>query len=126
MSKNQTDWATARPWELDGFNDSGVWRVKSGKRIVAYLYPQMPKSDDEINADAALIVRAVNAYDLTKSVLKAIQARIDGVWDNPELVSFGPLSTDTLQDVKELVEVAFHETNKGKSTLQKLRNQTKE
>lgn len=71
MNKNQTDKATARPWELDGFNDSGVWRVKSGKRIVAYLYPQMPKSDDEINADAALIVRAVNEHAALLAVAEA-------------------------------------------------------
>lgn len=31
--------------------------------------------------------------------LEAIIARIEGVWDNPALLEFGPLSTDTLADV---------------------------
>ena len=30
---------------------------------------------------------------------RAVQARIAGVWDDPALMAFGPLSTDTGADV---------------------------
>jgi hypothetical protein len=38
--------------------------------------------------------------------LRAIQARIRGEWDCPDLVKFGPLSTDTLQDVLAIIKAA--------------------
>lgn len=41
--------------------------------------------------------------------LRAIIARINGVYDNPYLERFGILSTDTLQDVWEIAE-AWEET----------------
>lgn len=39
-----------------------------------------------------------------KNRLKAIVARIDGVFDCPELEAFGPLSIDTMADVKRIAE----------------------
>lgn len=35
----------------------------------------------------------------TKHALRAIVARIKGEFDNPELMLFGPLSTDTVKDI---------------------------
>lgn len=34
----------------------------------------------------------------------AIAARINGVWDNPYLVAYGELSTDTINDILEILE----------------------
>jgi hypothetical protein len=39
--------------------------------------------------------------------LRAIVARIDGVWDDKDLMVFGPLSTNTLDDVYEIARSAI-------------------
>lgn len=36
--------------------------------------------------------------------LSAIKARIDGEWDNPALVKFGPLSTSVNDDILSIME----------------------
>lgn len=36
--------------------------------------------------------------------IKAAIARIDGVWDDPSLKAFGVLTTNTLQDVRRILE----------------------
>ena len=43
-------------------------------------------------------------YDIDVRALEAIRARIAGEWDNPALVAFGPLSTDTLADVDAIAK----------------------
>lgn len=35
--------------------------------------------------------------------LTAIKARIDGDWDNPDLLHYGPLTTDTNADIKRII-----------------------
>lgn len=45
--------------------------------------------------------------------LKAIQARISGVWDDPALEAFGPLSSDTVKDVLTIAEQALREAKEG-------------
>ena len=42
-----------------------------------------------------------------EEALYAILARINGEWDNPHLVSFGPMLTDTLMDVKRLAQAGL-------------------
>ena len=49
---------TPGPWTADVFNDDGVWIIASGESFVCYVQPYMPKPDDEINANAALIAAA--------------------------------------------------------------------
>lgn len=36
--------------------------------------------------------------------VSAIRARLDGVWDDPQLEKLGPLMTDSLEDVRRIVE----------------------
>lgn len=43
-------------------------------------------------------------YDVDVRELVAIRARIQGKFDNPELVAFGPLTADTLVDVLRIAE----------------------
>lgn len=43
------------------------------------------------------------------SALRAIAARVQGEYDAPELVAFGPLSPDTLRDVALIAEGALAE-----------------
>ena len=44
--------------------------------------------------------------------LKAIEARIQGRWDNPELVKFGLLRANVTQDILDIVEMALKEEKK--------------
>ena len=57
------------------------------------------------------------AEEITLSALKAIVARIDGVYDDPFLVAFGPLSVNRIQDIKEIahraIEQAAEEASSG-------------
>lgn len=39
-----------------------------------------------------------------EAILEAIKARIIGEWDNRELLSFGPLTCDTQNDILTMVE----------------------
>ena len=49
-------------------------------------------------------------YDIDTSALDAIVARIQGEWDNKDLVARGgPLSTDTLADVLFIAKAAIRE-----------------
>lgn len=43
-------------------------------------------------------------YQSMETALEAIQARIRGEWDNPALVSFGELSTNTNEDILLIVK----------------------
>lgn len=43
--------------------------------------------------------------------LRAIVARIDGVWDDKDLMAFGPLSTNTLDDIYEIARSAIRGSN---------------
>jgi malonyl CoA-acyl carrier protein transacylase len=40
----------------------------------------------------------------SEQAIKAIIARIQGVYDEPNLVSFGPLSTNRLQDILDIAK----------------------
>ncbi len=44
-----------------------------------------------------------------KLALEAIQARINGEWDHPALVSFGPLMTNSWADVAEIIRTTLAE-----------------
>lgn len=41
------------------------------------------------------------------AAIRAIQARIKGEYDNPDLVKFGPLMTDRITDIVDIVEAAI-------------------
>ena len=38
-----------------------------------------------------------------KKALRAIQARIQGEWDNPALMEFGPLGTNVIEDILAII-----------------------
>lgn len=41
-----------------------------------------------------------------KVALKAIKARLNGVWDEPALMILGPLLSDAKADIAEIIELA--------------------
>ena len=73
---------TALPWIADGFTDNGTWRIKAGTDDVCYVVPAMPKSDDEVNANVDIIVKAVNSHE---ELLGALERLID---DHDQGLSF--------------------------------------
>ena len=44
----------------------------------------------------------------SQEALEAVRARIRGEWDNPALVKFGSLSTDTMKDILYIVDKRNH------------------
>lgn len=42
--------------------------------------------------------------DQAKAAVRAIIARINGVWDDPDLIAVGPLSTQPLIDILRIAE----------------------
>ena len=49
-------------------------------------------------------------YGQMEVAIEAIEARIKGEWDNPSLMSFGELSTNTEEDILRIIK----ETNEIK------------
>lgn len=45
--------------------------------------------------------------EAAKAAIRAIVARINGEFDQSDLVEFGPLSTDTLADVLAIAQAAM-------------------
>ncbi len=54
--------------------------------------------------NAAFIVKACNHFEETTSALRAIEARINGEWDNPSLIAIGELHTSAEMDILRIVE----------------------
>lgn len=42
-----------------------------------------------------------------KQAIEAINARINGEWDNEQLIKLGTLNTDTLKDIKYILQNTF-------------------
>lgn len=90
---------TPTPWYAKG---GQVYSENTG-RTVALLY-SITQTDD---ANAALIVRAVNAHEALVRALEAIVARIVGEYDHPSLMAVGPLLPNTQEDVKRFAQAAL-------------------
>lgn len=80
------------------------WRIETATgstvRKIADIGPASPA---EAYANALLISLAPELLE----TLKAIKARIDGEWDNPALMRFGPLNTNSDTDILAMVEEAI-------------------
>jgi len=62
--------------------------------------------------NAELICRAVNSHELLVDALKAIEAGLNGDWDNPHLVKLGFLSSEADNDVLKIVKAAIEAATK--------------
>ena len=51
--------------------------------------------------------RADNYRPTPEQAIRAIVARFDGDFDNPELLAYGPLQTNILSDVEEIAACAM-------------------
>lgn len=49
----------------------------------------------------------IEKLERAAGALRAIKARIDGVFDDPDLTAFGPLSTDSCEDVYKITTGAL-------------------
>lgn len=48
-----------------------------------------------------------NDLEIAVQALNAIRARINGEWDNPDLLLVGPMTTDYKDDIIHIVEQAI-------------------
>lgn len=74
MKTNQTDKATARPWQVQKQDAFGDWVIQSGQEggygVIATTNPHGIESPE---ANAALIVKAVNEHAALVAVAEAAQ-----------------------------------------------------
>ena len=64
------------------------------------------EESDDSNEDASN-ARLIAAAPELLAALRAIKARIKGVWDDPDLVKFGELMVDSDEDILALAEAAI-------------------
>lgn len=64
---------------------------------------QLPGVPEDV---AEFIARACETHQLLVDALEAIRARIEGEWDNPALMAFGPLLPNPEEDVLRIVDSA--------------------
>jgi hypothetical protein len=97
--------ATALPWRVSPAHQAQVQQSSGIARVTDCYHGQQ---------DAAYIVTAANAYprlmaenEALREALKASLARIEGDFDNPSLMAFGPLTTSTIDDVRCIANIAL-------------------
>lgn len=78
---NKTDGATARPWIIADYPEKAQKKIATPDGLgIALVFGD---TEEEVNANAELIVKAVNAYDdlleACKELLLAIDSNIEGV-----------------------------------------------
>ncbi len=71
--------------------------------IKGYEQEKSGFDDDMIHKIMALADQAEEILKMDRA-LKAIHARVDGVFDDPDLMSFGPLHDNLRADVKRIAE----------------------
>jgi hypothetical protein len=86
---------TPGPWTFNARDDDTVIVDNNDTEIAAVPWDRrQPIAKHRANA------RLIAAAPTMLAALRAINARIDGVWDDPCLVSFGPMSPDALADIR--------------------------
>lgn len=70
------------------------------------------KTPEQASERAAFIVRATARHAELVEALEAIKARVNGEWDTPALMAFGPLS-DTAADCAEIARQALSRAQEG-------------
>ena len=108
---------TPGPWKLNtdgdtGMNDSGCILDSIGHVIVTEIYGTFKngRTTGEAEANARLIAAATDLL----AALRAIVARINGVWDDPDLLAFGELLPDTEADIEAIASQAIAKARGGK------------
>ncbi len=94
---------TAGPWFVRGT------LIESARNTVAAL----SKSHLEINPEESEAnARLISAAPDLLAALRAIVARINGVWDDPDLMVFGPLTTESA-DLEAIASQAIAKTKEA-------------
>lgn len=71
-----------------------------------FFNDSLPEDEDGMKYYVSNDIRSAPADTVTMTALDAIIARIQGEFDHPALVEYGPLGTDTLADI---LAIARHE-----------------
>lgn len=95
-SGNSTDDTPMFSFNIDGFHVEVSSHTEDGDAILK----EMTKA----------VRDRWNAYKVLSDALLAIEARIQGVYDNPALKKFGPLLSDSREDILRIVRMAFEKT----------------
>lgn len=109
---NKTERATARPWKIGATMNYG--KTNWSKMFIVHLSDgvafdgcQVSDFDKERQqANAELIVRAVNSFDAMKSVLEQIIADYKAWESDSDIVSFGERMDANITDAELALELA--------------------
>ena len=120
MTIKQTQKATPGPWELieEPYYCGYRYTIKFTKQEtgrqhrLALLNPAHTWQDPLEVKNIGDIpyranVRLMAVAPTMATTLRAIVARINGEWDNPDLVAMGPLSVDSSDDIRDWSEAAI-------------------
>ena len=80
-----SDKSTARPWEaiVEPYSDGQTWAVASPMRLLASIN----NGGKNAEANARLIVRAVNSFDCLRDTLRWFVENAINIREHPELYS---------------------------------------
>ena len=101
-------------WEIEKRNLDLEIDIKSsnGKRICQVKAFQGASFNDPTIEEAKINAKLIAAAPELLEALEAINARINGDFDNPALIKFGTLSTNTNQDIYLITNNAIKKATK--------------
>ena len=103
---------TPGPWRVDA---DGYEITAKGWTIVETSLPvyEEPRNRAELRDEQIANARLIAAAPEMLAALQAITARVNGVWDDPALLSFGDLSENTIKDTMRIARTAIAKVTGG-------------
>jgi hypothetical protein len=92
---------------LDG-SGATAHELETDGHTVAHIYPDTGENYAGLVLSALSASARLTAENARlRSALSAIVARVNGEWDHPALVAYGPLQTDSAADCYAIAEAAL-------------------
>ena len=106
---------TPGPWEATANLNDGPYgpsyTIRKDKQtvIAGISGSALHRGAKQTAVNARLIAAAPDLL----AALNAIKARIQGVWDHPDLIPFGALSVDMNDDIEGIANIAIAKAKRG-------------
>lgn len=99
-------------WNIDTSNDEAQEALKAAEDV---LNEESTEFSDDPAFMAFLKLQRERAKNPPVEIraLRAIRARLDGVWDDPYLVEVGPLSINPVEDIRRILDHLKGKKNHG-------------
>lgn len=99
-------------WNIDTSNDEAQEALKTAEDI---LNEESAEFSDDPAFMAFLKLERERAKNPPREIraLRAIRARIDGAWDDPDLMEVGPLFINPVEDIRRILDHLKGKKNHG-------------